>query len=149
MKKIMSIVSKSCLIVLLCCSMIVNLTKDSNVTRAADSGNISFQALSSNVVIFQQDFTISSTGTASVSAYLIAENCTSVRLDATLQKYTAGFWTNIKTWSKTTSGSSGGVSGTYAVSTGYYRVVTKNYMYNGSTLVDQYTYTSAVKSYLP
>lgn len=78
---------------------------------------------------------ITSGGEAQVRSSIVGYSSTvdKVKIEATLQQYKNGSWTDLKTWTKSFSSYKGNLGETYQVSKGYsYRVVTKFTAYSGS-----------------
>lgn len=78
---------------------------------------------------------ITSSGEAQVRSSIVGYSSTvdKVKIEATLQQYKNGSWTDLKTWTKSFSSYKGNLGETYQVSKGYsYRVVTKFTAYSGS-----------------
>ena len=106
------------------------------------------QPMFTNIILFQNGFNISSTGKVSVSVYLTAQNVDSVKVDANLQQYRNGAWITIKSWTKTSAGTTAGLSGTYYVLSGYsYRLASTGTVYIGNSIVEKTNYTSSAKFY--
>lgn len=67
--------------------------------------------------------TISTSGTATVYGYVQrTPSGKSIQLTSTLQRYSNGSWSNVKSWSKSSTSSSATISETYPVTNGTYRV---------------------------
>lgn len=78
---------------------------------------------------------ITSGGEAQVTSSIVGYSSLvdKVKIEATLQQYKNGSWTDLKTWTKFYSSYKGNLGETYQVSKGYsYRVVTKFTAYSGS-----------------
>ena len=78
---------------------------------------------------------ITSGGEAQVTSSIVGYSSLvdKVKIEATLQQYKNGSWTDLKTWTKSYSSYKGNLGETYQVSKGYsYRVVTKFTAYSGS-----------------
>lgn len=68
---------------------------------------------------------ISSSGTATVYGYVQKTPAgKNIYLTSTLQRYSNGSWSNVKSWSKSSTSSSVSILETYQVSSGTYRVET-------------------------
>lgn len=73
--------------------------------------------------------TISASGTATVYGYVQKTPAgKNIYLTSTLQRYSNGSWTDVKSWSKSSSSSSASILETYQVSSGTYRVETYYYV---------------------
>ena len=101
-----------------------------------------------NISIFNSTLKISSSGKASVSSYLTARNIDSLTIEVDLQQFKDGKWTSIKSWTESSTGTSGGLSGSYYVPKGYiYRTVSKGKVYKDGVLLESTSLTSKMKSY--
>lgn len=142
-KKLIKIIST----VLMVCVLGIPVHAEADVIMKVKEQMI-VQPFFTNINLFQNGFTISSDGNASVRTYLTASNVTSVKVEASLQQYKNGSWTTIKSWTKTSNGTNSELAGNYYVTKGYsYRVVSKGYVYKGTTLVETTTNTSDTKTY--
>ena len=93
--------------------------------------------------MFKNNFTISSSGNASVSSTLNSYNVDEVRIVGYLQQYTGSKWKTIKTWSSQTNGTIGAISSSWYVSSGYsYRYLSYAYLYKDGSLVESTSATS-------
>ncbi len=73
--------------------------------------------------------TISASGTAIIYGYVQKTPAgKSIYLTSTLQRYSNGSWTDLKSWSKSSTSSSASILETYQVSSGTYRVETYYYV---------------------
>lgn len=73
--------------------------------------------------------TISASGTATVYGYVQKTPAgKNIYLTSTLQRYSNGSWTDVKSWSKSSTSSSASILETYQVSSGTYRVETYYYV---------------------
>ncbi|MDU6855721.1 MAG: hypothetical protein E6370_15010 [Clostridiales bacterium] len=91
---------------------------------------------------------ITSDGEAQVRSSIVgySSSVDKIKIEATLQQYKNGKWTDIKTWSKSYSSYKGNLGETYQVSKGYsYRVVSKFTAYSGSKMETQTVTGSEVK----
>ena len=76
--------------------------------------------------------TISSSGMATVYGYVQKTPAgKNIYLSSTLQRYSNGSWTDVKSWSKSSTSSSAYILETYRVSSGTYRVETYYYVCGG------------------
>lgn len=120
----------------------------SNTNRHDLRTNGIIQPYYTNILTFENNFSISSSGQVTVSSILIARNVNSVRLDVALQRYNNGTWQTIKDWTTTSSGTSAGLSESYYVSKGYtYRTVSSGYVYLNGSLLENASFTSSSISY--
>ena len=80
------------------------------------------------------NLSISSSGTASVQSSITGvTGVTSVKIVASLQRYSGGAWTTLQSWTETAAGRTLTLYKTRAVTSGYtYRVSSKVTAYNGS-----------------
>ncbi|MEG6613025.1 hypothetical protein V6C42_09250 [Pseudoclostridium thermosuccinogenes] len=73
--------------------------------------------------------TISADGTATVYGYVQKTPAGKyIYLSCTLQRYSNGTWSNVKSWSKSSTSSSASIHESYQVSSGTYRVETYYYV---------------------
>lgn len=102
----------------------------------------------SNISVFTNTFEISSSGKASVASYLSARNIDNLTIEVDLQQFKDGNWTTIKSWTQSSKGISGGLSGSYYVIKGYiYKVVSKAMVYKNGVLVESTSNISKMESY--
>ncbi len=87
------------------------------------------------------NLSISSGGVASMSASIdCASVVNKIRIAAHLQRYQAGSWSTINSWSNYYYSNEATWSNTYNVTSGYnYRLYVYYYVYNGSTLLESVT----------
>jgi len=72
---------------------------------------------------------ISASGTATIYGYVQKTPAgKNIYLTSTLQRYSNGSWTDVKSWSKSSTSSSASILETYQVSSGTYRVETYYYV---------------------
>ncbi|SKA83804.1 hypothetical protein SAMN05443428_105174 [Caloramator quimbayensis] len=96
-------------------------------TSAAPESVVSIQYVYINQA--STSLTISSSGTATVYGYVQKTPAgKNIYLTSTLQRYSNGTWSNVKSWSKSSTSSSASVLETYQVSSGTYRVETYYYV---------------------
>lgn len=101
-----------------------------------------------NISVFTNNFEISSSGKASVSSYLTARSIDSLTIEVDLQQLKDGKWISVKSWTKSSDGTSGGLSGSYYVLKGYiYRTVSKAMVYENGVLVESTSNISKMESY--
>lgn len=109
---------------------------------------VSIQPMFSNIAVFSNSYTLSTSGVVSVASYITASNVDSCRVDVSLQQLKNGVWTTIKTWTNTSIGTSVGLSGTYPVQGYYYyRIVSTGAVYKKGALIEKTTYISTSKYY--
>ncbi|WP_018306725.1 hypothetical protein [Desulfitobacterium hafniense] len=97
---------------------------------------------------YSNDFYIEPNGKALVEVIASARNCDEIRIEADLQQYAGGNWTSVKKWSKTSAGTSGGLSETWYVMSGYsYRMASSVKVYRSGVLVEQASYVSPTRLY--
>ncbi|MBA1334989.1 MAG: hypothetical protein HPY66_0611 [Firmicutes bacterium] len=96
-------------------------------TSAAPESVVSIQYVYINQA--STSLTISSSGTATVYGYVQkAPAGKNIYLTSTLQRYSNGSWSNVKSWSKSSTSSSASILETYQVTSGTYRVETYYYV---------------------
>lgn len=96
-------------------------------TNAAPESVVSVQYVYINQA--STSLTISSSGTATVYGYVQKTPAgKNIYLTSTLQRYSNGSWTDVKSWSKSSTSSSASILETYQVSSGTYRVETYYYV---------------------
>lgn len=96
-------------------------------TNAAPESVVSVQYVYINQA--STSLTISASGTATVYGYVQKTPAgKNIYLTSTLQRYSNGSWTDVKSWSKSSSSSSASILETYQVSSGTYRVETYYYV---------------------
>ncbi|EGW37201.1 hypothetical protein [Desulfosporosinus sp. OT] len=102
-----------------------------------------------NIIDYQNTFSISSSGAATVNTTLNAEtNINKVVLTASIQQYNNGNWTTIKSWASTSYSNSGSLYQTrYLISGYYYRMVSNGSVYQDELLVENTSYTSSSRWY--
>jgi len=96
-------------------------------TSATPESDVSIQYVYINQA--STSLTISASGTATV--YGMCKKTPAgknIYLTSTLQRYSNGSWTDVKSWSKSSSSSSASILETYQVSSGTYRVETYYYV---------------------
>lgn len=100
------------------------------------------------ISIFANVFDISTNGKASVSSYLSARNIDNLTIKVDLQQFKDGKWTTIKSWTASSKGVNGGLSGSYYVLKGYiYRAVSKAMVYRNGVLVESTSNVSRMEVY--
>lgn len=98
--------------------------------------------------IFTNAFDISANGKASVSSYLTARNIDNLIIKVDLQQFKDGNWITIKSWTGSSKGVYGGLSGSYYVLKGYiYRAVSKAMLYRNGVLVESTSNISRMEVY--
>ena len=101
-----------------------------------------------NILLFQNQFDISSSGKAIAFAYLTARNVDQVRIDISLQQYNNGSWKTIKDWTTTSSGTNIGLDKSYYISRGYtYRMISNGYVYENGILIENTSFISSSINY--
>lgn len=106
---------------LACCLCIVAVQAPAAEVQAGVPEQV--QPFMESIASYSADLAISDSGTASVTAYVIAKgNAASTYVKATLQKKSENGWVDVKSWKKTGNGGYTGVIETYPVSRGKYRV---------------------------
>lgn len=81
------------------------------------------QPLMTFILSYSADLAISADGTANVSAYVIAkDSAANTYVKATLQKKSGNSWVNVTSWKKSGNGGYTGITETYPVLKGTYRV---------------------------
>jgi len=96
-------------------------------TSATPESDVSIQYVYINQA--STSLTISASGTATVYGYVQKTPAgKNIYLTSTLQRYSNGSWTDVKSWSKSSSSSSASILETYQVSSGTYRVETYYYV---------------------
>lgn len=100
------------------------------------------------ISIFTNDFEISVSGKASVSSYLSARNIDKLIIKVDLQRFMDGKWTTVKSWTESSNGINGGLSGSYYVLKGYiYRAISQGMVYKNGVLVESTSNVSRMKVY--
>lgn len=126
-------------------TMAINLVPKHNVHAETP---VMIQPMFSNIAVFSNSYTISTSGVVSVASYITASNVDSCRVDVSLQQLKNGVWKTIKTWTNTSIGTSLGLSGTYPVQGYYYyRIVSTGAVYKNGALIEKTTYISTSKYY--
>ena len=106
---------------LACCLCIVAVQAPAAEVQAGVPEQV--QPFMESIASYSADLAISDSGSASVTAYVIAKgNAASTYVKATLQKKSENGWVDVKSWKKTGNGGYTGVIETYPVSRGKYRV---------------------------
>lgn len=101
-----------------------------------------------NIRQFSNYLTIDSFGKATVTSTLDARYCDEVSIYASLQQYSGGQWTTIKSWSNYQYGTAVEMSESWYVASGYqYRLVSYGYVYSGGELLESTSYIGGSKSY--
>ena len=109
---------------------------------------ISVSPMFTNILLFQNSFNISTSGTANVYSFLNAQSCDQLIIVANLQQLDSGTWTTIKTWTTISYGTSATLSGSYFVPNAkFYRVVTTGTVYRAGMQIEQNMNTSDTKYY--
>lgn len=104
-----------------CCLCIVAVQAPAAEVQAGVPEQV--QPFMESIASYSADLAISDSGSASVTAYVIAKgNAASTYVKATLQKKSENGWVDVKSWKKTGNGGYTGVIETYPVSRGKYRV---------------------------
>jgi len=119
-----------------------------NDSIAADPDSSSIGIRMTYISSCSANLGISSGGTATVTSSVTGvTGVTSVKIVATLQRYSGGSWSAVQSWTQTATGRFLSISKTKAVTSGYtYRVVSKVTAYNGSSS-ETTTVTSSQVSY--
>lgn len=138
-------------IMLFSCLFLLNLLPTYAEQIETSSNNFNQETIRpmfSNILMFHNNFDISTVGNASISSSLVAQSCSHIVIEATLQQLNNGNWTTIKAWSSSTPGTSAELSGSYFVtSSKFYRVQTTGTVYVAGVIVEQTTDTSSAKYY--
>ena len=113
--------------------MLLLLTVSAPTVLAAGEVNVAPESIVSIQYVYinqaSTSLTISSSGTATVYGYVQKTPAgKNIYLSSTLQRYSNGSWTDVKSWSKSSSSSSASILETYQVSSGTYRVETYYYV---------------------
>lgn len=114
--------------------MLLLLTVSAPTVLAAGEANVAPESkVSIQYVYINQastSLTISSSGTATVYGYVQkTPTGKNIYLTSALQRYSNGSWSNVKSWSKSSTSSSASILETYQVTSGTYRVETYYYVY--------------------
>lgn len=113
--------------ILLILPLLTSATAAAEETSANQDFDVSIQYTYINLA--STSLTISTSGTASVYGYVQKTPAgETIYLRSTLQRYSNGSWTNVKSWSKYSTSSSASILETYQVSNGTYRVETYYYV---------------------
>ncbi|MGB9680545.1 MAG: hypothetical protein ACPLW7_02635 [Minisyncoccia bacterium] len=113
--------------------MLLLLTVSAPTVLAAGEANAAPESIVSIQYVYinqaSTSLTISSSGTANVYGYVQKTPAgKNIYLSSTLQRYSNGSWTDVKSWSKSSTSSSASILETYQVSSGTYRVETYYYV---------------------
>lgn len=103
-----------------------------------------------NIRLLQSGLTIDSSGKANCTGRsILYSNSNSSQMSVQLQKYSGGYWSTVKSWSKTVYGSTpANLVNSYYVVNGTYRVSCTVRVYNASgTLLETRTAYSATQTY--
>lgn len=113
--------------ILLILSVLTSTALAAGETSATPKSVVSIQYVYINQA--STSLTISASGTATVYGYVQKTPAgKNIYLTSTLQRYSNGSWTDVKSWSKSSSSSSASILETYQVSSGTYRVETYYYV---------------------
>jgi len=122
-KKLLSVALTALLVI----SALAPTASAAEDTNAAPESMVSIQYVYINQA--STSLTISSSGRATVYGYVQKTPAgKSIYLTSTLQRYSNGSWSNVKSWSKSSTSSSASILETYKVSRGTYRVKTYYYV---------------------
>lgn len=100
------------------------------------------------IVDYQNTFSISSSGLATVYTTLNASSGNKVVITSSIQKYANGSWSSINSWTTTSYSGSGALYQTWNLASGYnYRMVSNGAVYQNSVLLEQTSYTSPIRWY--
>jgi len=117
-------------------------------TESADMMSNIIGTRSTNINNFINSFDINSSGKATVLSNITARNVDECRITASLQRYSGGSWTEIKSWSTTSYATYAALNEQWYVLSGYqYRVVCDGSVYSGGTLLESASYTSSTVTY--
>ncbi|KXG77107.1 hypothetical protein [Thermotalea metallivorans] len=113
--------------ILLILSVLTSTALATGETSATPESVVSIQYVYINQA--STSLTISASGTATVYGYVQKTPAgKNIYLTSTLQRYSNGSWTDVKSWSKSSTSSSASILETYQVSSGTYRVETYYYV---------------------
>lgn len=113
--------------ILLILSVLTSTALAAEETSAKQDSEVSIQYVYINQA--STSLTISASGTATVYGYVQKTPAgKNIYLTSTLQRYSNGSWTDVKSWSKSSTSSSASILETYQVSSGTYRVETYYYV---------------------
>jgi hypothetical protein len=113
--------------ILLILSVLTSTALAAEETSAKQDSEVSIQYVYINQA--STSLTISASGTATVYGYVQKTPAgKNIYLTSTLQRYSNGSWTDVKSWSKSSTFSSASILETYQVSSGTYRVETYYYV---------------------
>jgi hypothetical protein len=119
-------------------------------TQKSLGSDIIMQPMWTYLDYIHNDFSINSSGVASMSSSISCDNSyvDNVKMTNLLQRYQSGSWSTVTTWTKTADGDATSWSKTYTVSSGYtYRLLTYFYCYHGTTLLENSSTVSDTDSY--
>ena len=113
--------------------MLLLLTVSAPTVLAAGEVNVAPESIVSIQYVYinqaSTSLTISSSGTATVYGYVQKTPAgKNIYLSSTLQRNSNGTWSNVKSWSASSTSSSASILETYQVSSGTYRVETYYYV---------------------
>ena len=113
--------------------MLLLLTVSAPTVLAAGEVNVAPESIVSIQYVYinqaSTSLTISSSGTASVYGYVQKTPAgKNIYLSSTLQRNSNGTWSDVKSWSTSSTSSSASILETYQVSSGTYRVETYYYV---------------------
>lgn len=102
----------------------------------------------SNIIVFNNDFYINSSGEAVMSSTLDAHGVDEGKITVYLQRYQNGSWVNVKTFSSRKSGGFVTLSESYSVSRGYsYRMKSYGNVYKNGSVVEGTSFVSTSEVY--
>jgi hypothetical protein len=113
--------------------MLLLLTVSAPTVLAAGEANVAPESIVSIQYVYinqaSTSLTISSSGTATVYGYVQKTPAgKNIYLSSTLQRNSNGTWSDVKSWSASSTSSSASILETYQVSSGTYRVETYYYV---------------------
>lgn len=121
---------------------------EQNVYAVSNAMQIDNQVRFSNFTRFENRFSISKSGKATLSSVVIARNVDEIKINLYLQRYSDGAWRTVRSWSEIESGTSFVVEKDYYVTSGYaYRMVSYAYVYDGGELLESSSSTSELTTY--
>ena len=112
-----------------------------------NSGDI-FQPMFTNVNSFINSFDIDSNGKSSVNSTLSIREADQAKIDVSLERYSNGSWSTVKTWTTTESSTIAYIMKEWYVAKGYfYRMRSTGYAIKNGVVLETVYYTSTSKYY--
>lgn len=120
----MNFLKKSGRILVMLCMVAMLTTQITVQAKEFDNPEMARTTRMESIASYGADLSISSSGKASVNAYVNGKSGVSYTyISATLQKKTSSGWKEVETWVTSNDGRSAAIAEVYQVSKGTYRVV--------------------------